>query len=184
MSSKYIGIAISGKMCSGKTTLARALAQELNLEVASFATTLKDSVVKGLMYAVPELPSHRLPDDKDILRPLYQHWGDVVRHYLGNEYFITRLFSEHQNPVVIDDLRFKSEYNALKRMQFLMVRLNVSSGLQLDRLVQLYPNTRASDLFHPSETELDNESWDIQTINIDELSSLKFISEIKALWNR
>lgn len=62
--------------------------------------------------------------------------------------------------IVLDDLRFKDEYLALKYLGFYLVRLNISPDVQIKRLKLMYGTYTLGNLLHRSETELDAEKFD------------------------
>jgi adenylate kinase family enzyme len=136
-------IAIIGKICSGKTTIADYLVQ-INPEFKklSFATKIKEIAIE-------------LFNEKNKNRLLLQQIGTKMREINVNvwvEYTINK--SKKYDYVVIDDLRYKNEYDLLKINNYKIIKLIISDELQLSRLKTTYPNdwnSHLENLNHESE---------------------------------
>lgn len=149
-------IAFSGKLCSGKTTAANQLIDMVpGMVRLSFATRLKELATElfGMTH-------------KD--RKLLQDLGAALRGIDGNVWIraFERQVSQCQSRgehVVVDDLRFRNEYNCLRNLGFTIIRLEISPEVQLSRLRDTYPNdyqTHVARLQDSSETDLDNQEFD------------------------
>lgn len=151
----YKGIAISGKMGAGKTYLARAISKEWKIPVRSFAAALKADVdhalyEAGLNYAEGLI----VEQNKPLLRGMLQDWGVIFRKLNGEDHWVNRLFEANKTPFVIDDMRFKNEFEACQARGIFTVRLDVTEQTRLRRLgIRGIQNTT-----HISETDLD--TWD------------------------
>ena len=151
-------IAISGKMCSGKTTLAEQLmANEPRFVKLSFAQPIYDLAREYFGMA-----------EKN--RALLIHIGESFRAW--DETVWIKAFLRHVEQleaegkwVLVDDLRLPQEHKALRENGFRLVRLNVSFMEQQKRLTIKYPES-CEDHFakrtHSTECGLDNErDWDV-----------------------
>ena len=138
-------IAIVGRMASGKTTLAKALAEHWDGEILSLGGKVKE-VGKDLFGMV----------EKD--RPLLQQIGmkmreirpDVWIEYLDRE-------SYGWTCVVVDDCRFVNEARWFKDNGWLLVRLNIEEEVQKVRLQKTYPDDweqHWNNRNDPSETQV------------------------------
>lgn len=117
-------LAFSGHKESGKTTCADWLVKEGGWVKLSFATPLKQEIGDALfpasmIYLKPTPPE---------MRRLLQAWGDV-RRAQRSDYFIkpmlelVKAHTEAGHNVVIDDLRYINEAEALQQEGSVLVRL-------------------------------------------------------------
>ena len=121
-------IAICGRMCAGKTTLASNLEWDHGFKRLSFAEPIKRYA--GEIFGMT---------GKD--RALIQDFGQKMRE-IDNQVWIKlmerKLDSHPDQRVVIDDVRFWDEFLMLRDRKFLLVRLDVGKEEQLSRLRKLY----------------------------------------------
>ena len=138
-------IAIAGRMASGKTTLAKALAEHWDGEILSLGGKVKE-VGKDLFGMV----------EKD--RPLLQQIGmkmreirpDVWIEYLDRE-------ARKRTSAVVDDCRFINEARWFKDNGWLLIRLNIEEEVQKVRLQKTYPDDweqHWNNRNDPSETQV------------------------------
>jgi dephospho-CoA kinase len=159
-------VAFSGKICSGKTTAANWLLDNVpGMVRLSFASRLKELATE-LFNMDPKV--------KD--RKLLQDLGAAMRSIDKNVWInaFEKQASQYHN-IVVDDLRFYNEYTCLRKLGFTIVRLEVSPETQLTRLRDTYPNdyeTHLSRFGDQSETDLDNQKFDHVVTNPEELSVL------------
>ena len=152
---KRYRIALSGKAGSGKTTLAKRLVEDFGFARLSFAGALKEELTSLLGLGLPEFEA-----DKRKWRPLLQVWGsarrDVSEGYWVRK-LLVRLPVNRGSPVVIDDLRYENEAQALKREGFYLVRLDCPSLDSIRYLRGQGMGIEEADVIrmHPSETDLD-----------------------------
>lgn len=137
-------ICVTGKMKSGKSTLADALMAEYGMPRGAFAAALKDGArAMGLTVDGP----HK---DRECLQRI---GTDVVRRYKGADHWVgvfgLRYADMRATGLVVDDCRFPNELAFLKDAGFLTVRLCVSSQTQIQR------GANPGTLMHESETALD-----------------------------
>lgn len=150
------GIAISGKIASGKTTLAEYVSDKYGLPRWSLAGALKLDVSEALYMAGLEADQESIMNMKGRLRTILQEWGTLFKEVNGEDYWVEQLFkSAGPGPFVCDDMRFPNELDAFQRRGFLCVRLECGPWDQLKRVEQLYPTMKLGQLKHLSETALD-----------------------------
>ncbi len=147
-------IAISGRMKSGKTTLAKALDKELyGHHITSFARPIREAL-KALGITKEQHP--------DLYRAGAQYIGtDLIRahdpdwwvNYMDRK---VRTDSGIYHGFIIDDMRFENEYDWCKANGFILVRLDISEQMQYNRRAE------EGTFNHPSETGLDHiVDWDV-----------------------
>lgn len=143
-------VAITGPIHSGKTTVANMLVKDLDYTRLSFADALRDELATAiagndLQHKRALLAEMRDPIRKAFWRQTLQWWGtELRRQRYGADYWVDKT-REHikANPdklFVVDDCRFPNEYEMLKELDFLFVRLEAN------------PN------FPPTEAEIAHES--------------------------
>ena len=153
---KYKGVGISGKMCVGKTTLASFIEQEYGIERRSLATALKNQVVDALVEnGIDCKRADLLGQHKGKIRGILQQWGVAFREFNGEDYWIDCLFEDGNYYLVVDDVRFPNEFEALRKRGFLMVRLSASNYERDQRMKTLYEQVDYLQSTHESETALD-----------------------------
>lgn len=157
-------IALAGKICSGKTTVADKLVKQKKYTKISIASELK-------RYAKEIFKMEK----KD--RELLQNFGSFVTSIKPDAWLeLTREQIESAgNNVVIDDLRFPLEAEYLKKNGFLIFRINVDPETQKRRIIENYPDdydNHLERLNHASETALDYYAFDKVFKNSQELIDL------------
>ena len=147
-------IAISGKMCSGKSFITNLLIKHFEKENKHFKKlSFADDVYKI---------ARELFNMKTKNRELLQSIGTKMREIdkdIWAKSTIER--SKKLQNVIIDDLRYPNELKYLKKNNFILIRLNISKEEQMKRLKETYPNTfhqHIENINHHSETSLDNVS--------------------------
>lgn len=141
-------IGLSGKMGSGKTTLANHL--------KSLFSDVKTEKVAGDLYAIQDYIYDRLnltmQGEKD--RPLLiaiGEWGRNISPSLWTDACFNRVAKLNNELVIIDDIRYPEEALALEKCGGLLVRIDGT---------QRGPNVDPSMANRSSETALD--SWDFK----------------------
>ena len=153
-----VKIAISGKMCSGKSFCSKIIQQRYpQFKIFSFAGKLK-SVARDLFSDHFEI----VPGKEQTIsqmhknRNLYVDVGQKMREIDPNvwtNYVLKE--SRGVNFAIIDDLRFKNEMDALKREGWKLIRLNINREQQIRRLQSTYINSNEHIKGLDSETEKD-----------------------------
>ena len=124
--------AITGPMCSGKSTIANLL-KTLNkeLEIYSFGKKIKD-----IAYELFNMDGNL----KD--RTLLINIADKMREIdedVWAKYTIKQ--SKDNHFCIIDDLRFQNELDLLiNEKDWIFIVLDIDENIRLERLVKLYPN--------------------------------------------
>jgi hypothetical protein len=151
-------IAISGKMRSGKTTLAEALSTMTGSPVVSFADPLKDGCrALGInvddgnkdRVALQEIASFLVARDNAHFVKMFDKRTETSRENFG---------------AIIPDMRLPQEWAWAKANGFLLVRLEVSPETQRSR------GGQPTRLDHWTETSLDflpASAWDVYLPELD-----------------
>ena len=168
-------IGICGKMCSGKSSLAKAInayykkQNKQELIVDSFANKIYE-----IAYDIFKM------DKKD--RKLLQDIGTKFRE-IDDMVWVNYIINKHTNDVIIDDARYKNELEALKQNEYILIKLNISKELQLKRLKDLYKDNfelHYKNLNHISELFIDVVPDDIFDfiVNVDTEEAFDKIKDI------
>lgn len=160
-------IAICGKICAGKSTLAANLAVDHGFKCLSFAEPIKRYATE--LFGMT---------NKD--RALIQDFGQKMRE-IDNDIWIKMLVREIDSnpdkPIVVDDLRFWDEYFTLKNKGFVIVRLKVGIFEQVMRIRATYGEDADSHirrLQHESESYVEEFPVDFEfdhTVSVADISS-------------
>lgn len=124
-------IAVTGKMCSGKTTLCNYLCElEPRFEIFSFGKKVKQ-VARDLFKMDPTVK------DRSLLTSIGQKMREI-----DPDVWVNYVISECKDKeyCLVDDLRYQNEYEALVNNGFKIIQLNVSPELQEERIKMVYPN--------------------------------------------
>lgn len=198
-----IKIALTGKMRSGKSTIAEILWLEYDLTRRSFGGALKyyaDKMFEGSEAYPIEVEEYGEPcpfDGKRKTRTkkprkLYQDFGQAMRQ-LDEDIWIRhveqaiesdKLFPNYKG-VVIDDLRQPNEYDWARDSGFVVIRVEASEELRLRRAKRAGDSFSADDMAHDTEQHVDGFSVDYTIINDGDLGDLRrqvgeIMSEIKS----
>ena len=123
-------IAITGKMCSGKTTLSNYLCSlEPRFQVFSFGKKVKQ-VASDLFGMDP------LIKDRSLLTSLGQKMREIDPDVWIN--YVIKEAAEIDY-CLIDDLRYQNEYIALAKNGWKIIQLTMSDDLQEKRIREIYP---------------------------------------------
>jgi len=147
-------IALSGKMCSGKTSAANVLleSEAHNFVKLSFADDIY--ALCGMYFGMDR-------DNKN--RAMLIKIGQTFREF-DPDVWVKRLLKradelmEQGYDVVVDDVRMPNELCALIEADWTVIRLNVTKEVQLKRLQHMYPDKweeHASKTESVTETALD-----------------------------
>ncbi len=122
-------IAIIGKMCSGKSTIANQLCRfDSSYSTYSLATKLKEIAYELF---------HMKDKDRDLLIKIGTKMREIDPDVWVN--YIINQTSDNKN-YIIDDVRFQNEVDILKQYGWKFIQLNVSYSDQEYRIKQLYSN--------------------------------------------
>tara|TARA_B100000900_G_C20221156_1_gene569880 strand:+ start:95 stop:625 length:531 start_codon:yes stop_codon:yes gene_type:complete len=141
-------IAITGKMCSGKSTLAnKIIEKDKRYQIFSFGGKVKE-VAKDLFNMT----------EKD--RTLLVSIGTKMREIdpdVWTNYVIKQ--TEGLTHCIIDDLRYQNEYEALSNAGFHVIQLIIDDKTQKKRIIVNYPNNfqdHLNNCDHSSEKNIFN----------------------------
>ena len=139
-------IGLIGKMCSGKTHVSNILSRRCALKKFAFADKVKDI-------------ANDLFNMKRKNRKLLQEIGQSMRVIDPNVWINYLLYLiQEEDRVIIDDIRYPNELQALHERDFIIIKLIVDKETQRKRLMETYPETYVQHLDrlnHESETYVD-----------------------------
>ena len=181
-----VNVALSGKMASGKSTVAALIAERWGHSIIPIAGPLK-LLAECAKAGDTEYASHvlemlccgsdvRLRDAGVVYvrlckkyadelggdakpRGFLQDFGRELRSVDENIWVRVvgeRALAEAAKSFVCDDLRYVNEAQWLKECGFVLVRCECADEVREYRLKQLYPNTPFTQINHPSELDLDS----------------------------
>jgi len=164
-------IAITGKMCSGKSTVANYLKERYNFKICSFGEPVKRyaalifgdntknrPIIQDFAQKIKEL-------DEDVwvnylLRNIDQNDNqDDNQNDIQNDNQNDIQDDNQNDNIVIDDLRFPNEYDALHKRGVAIIKIDIDRAFQIHRLKETYPNNydcHISRIDNISETHIDN----------------------------
>ena len=140
-------IAITGKMCYGKTTVANIIKKyDDEYQIFSFGQKVKDIATD-------------LFDMQNKDRTLLTSIGTKMREIDSDIWakYIIKNCRDLEN-VVIDDLRYQNEYRYLIENNFKIIVLTLPVEIQIERIMKLYPENyqdHLNNMFHVSEKGID-----------------------------
>ena len=152
-------VAISGKLTSGKSTLANNIVKvDSSYRVVPLAYPLKQAIAELCGTSLEFMREH-----KDKFRPILQYYGtDIMRWLYGEDIWVERLFEYAYNldlqHLIVDDVRYPNEVEGLANRadKFMSVRLLINTDDQIQRYHSLYGEFISLEkLNHRSETALD-----------------------------
>ena len=146
-------IAITGKMCSGKYTIANMIQQLDNeYDTYSYGQKIKDIAVE--LFNMKNKDRSLLINIASKLREID---GDVWSKYIIKK-------TKYKNKCIIDDLRFQNELDMLDD-SWKIIKLNINYEDQKERIKKLYPDNYEDhyrNMGHDSEkSQLDLSDKDI-----------------------
>ena len=162
-------IAITGKMCSVKSTLANIIKEtNSNYIIYSFGQKVKD-VAKDL-FGMKE-------KDRSLLTSI----GTKMRE-IDSEVWINYVINQTKDKThcIIDDLRYQNEYEYLLKHDFKIIILTLSPEIQIERIKKLYPENyqdHLNNMCHVSEIGLKLKENN-NCLNIDMSQDLNIIRDI------
>ena len=161
-----IKIALTGKLRSGKTEVARLLADELDYNygnVFSFGSSLK-------YYASKIFEDGGSESEKP--RSLYQQFGQLMRR-IDEEVWVKHLDKSIRlqlstlgdSPIVIDDLRQPNEYQWARDNGFIIVRVEAGDEIRRKRAKRAGDRFDEGNLNHETESHSDGFEVDAVLVN-------------------
>ncbi|SMO92036.1 AAA family ATPase [Melghirimyces algeriensis] len=156
-----IKIALTGRMRSGKSTVAAYLCENYRFSEFAFADALKD--IAHIIFGKPS--------EKD--RGLYQFVGQKMREY-DPDVWVKKLdhsikdwlLRDHQRGnIVITDLRQPNEYEYCRNYGYVIIRVNCPDTVRLDRIRESGDKFDEDMLNHETEKYVDAFEVDYETDN-------------------
>lgn len=152
-------IAFSGKARSGKDTCADYVKRKLDGKVKVFAFAEYPKIILSDAQNVIKKPLEKVP-------LLLQIFAESLKSYYGGDLFANLvrdvlLEQPSKTHLIISDLRCVEEYDMLKKLGFVLIRVN-RTNRPIDR-----------DPTHISECALDNHSFDFTIQNDNDIQHLK-----------
>jgi len=145
-----IRLAVSGKMRSGKDTLAEYLAESYGFVRFAFADRLKEVAVELFGMSVAR-------KDRHLLVELGRKMCEVDQLVWVN-YVLGKI--PLRADVAISDMRFRYEYDALKAFRFTMARVEIDRDVQIRRATKSGSAVDVALMDDRSETDLDSVCFD------------------------
>jgi len=155
-------IAITGKMCSGKSTLAQIICESnSNYIIYSFGQKVKE-VAKDLF--------NMKEKDRSLLTSIGSKMRDIDPEVWIN-YVINQ--SKDKSHSIVDDLRYQNEYEALHKNGYKIIQLVVDPVIQEERIKKVYPDNYQDHLDNRNHiSEINEFNWlsqdNLLIINSDE----------------
>jgi len=152
-------IALTGKICSGKTTFAKYIQQKTGGNIFSFSTGVKKYA--EILFETKETGTYKN-------RKIYQRFAEKMKEINPDIWVKMTIDSikecaKNNDIFIIDDLRFPNEYNSLNKLQnegykVIFIRLFINYDLQKMRIKKLYENSaeHLERLDHVSEQYVNN----------------------------
>lgn len=140
-------IAITGKMCSGKSTIANMI-QQLDNEYNTYSYGQK---IKDIAVELFDMKGKDRSLLINIASKLREIDADIWAKYINKQ-------TKFKNKCIIDDLRFQNELDLLDGT-WNIIKLDISNSEQKKRIKKLYPNNY--------EDHFRNMSHDSEKCNLD-----------------
>ena len=185
-----IRIALTGKLRSGKSTIADILWLNYDFEKVSFATTLRQ--VAELLFGHMHEYNNESPTGYSKPRALLQTLGQKMRE-IDEDVWVRQaeqavLWAEDSRRtagVVIDDLRQPNEYEWARANGFIIIRVEADEALRLKRAEQAGDSFSEEDMAHDTEQHVDKFDVDYTIVNNGDMDELErqvdeIMSDIKA----
>jgi dephospho-CoA kinase len=155
-------IALTGKMRSGKDTVAEHLVVSYGFERQAFGDALK-------LHAHATLP-WIAADPKP--RALYQQFGQLMREIEPDVWVrhVERQLSD--KPVVISDLRQPNEHEWARKNGFTIVRVTTPDDIRIKRMIDAGDDFTAHDITHETELSIDGFTVDYELVNDGKVGEL------------
>jgi dephospho-CoA kinase len=158
-------IAIVGRFCAGKTTLAEELVSEYGFERVSMAANLKAIVADAYgtsdKSAIVDVTLSSGAPGKMSMRQVLQAFGENAKghdRHFWLRWFLrdTEMYADTGIPLVMDDVRLQFEAEYLRDNNWFLVRVEAPKEVRLERYEALYGKLPTqAEMSHKTETESD-----------------------------
>lgn len=152
-------IALSGRMASGKSLVAKYLVKQYGFKELAFAARLKEMAAELFNVDV----KHKDEAGRLLLQQLAHHMR-AIDPMIWVRYIIRRIPIE--GAVVVSDVRYPNEFHTLQSLGFTMVCMYMSPFTRQEIIGHVYPGIPAILQDDYSERALDDFKFDV-TINND-----------------
>lgn len=168
-------LALSGKMVSGKSLVSSYLVEHYGFTRLAFADKIKE--LANMLW------QDRLRKRRDKDRWLLIQIGERMREIDPTVWirYILEQVEALQGHIVIDDMRFPHEYNALKEAGFALIRMNTDRAWQLQAVADNYPDMPLMLLEDYTEKLLDNKRFDYIIKNTTVVPLHEVYSQVDAI---
>ena len=168
-------VAICGKMCSGKSTLANHIMRTFpGYRKYAFGQRVKDLCT--------ELFKMKGKD-----RPLLIKFANSIRD-IDPDVWINQVLQQTEGTrnCIIDDVRYQNEVDALIRDGWTFIQLHVPYGIQKKRIIRVYPDNYQDHLDSTSHISESNsftfpEGYPQLSLMVEEENEHKLIHEVNLL---
>ena len=163
-------IAISGKMCSGKSTIAKLIKEYDNrYEIFSFGKKIK--ILANELFGM-DLENK----DRTLLIQVASKFREIDINVWAN-YIINQ--TKDKEYCIIDDLRFQNELELLEQNGWKIIQLNINEDLQLKRIKNLYKEDYKDHIKNKNHLSEKNKlKFKVEPLVIDSSNNLDTIKEI------
>jgi dephospho-CoA kinase len=159
-----IGIALTGKMRSGKDTIGKYLVDYYDFKRFAFGDELKR--------LAHDLFGDPVPGTKP--RELYQLFGQAMRTF-DNDVWVRKMFDQitfwqlaqeyAYRRIVVCDLRQPNEYKRCKAQGYVIIRVNCDDMLRRQRIISAGDVFNDEDFRHETESYIDSFDVDYEIFN-------------------
>lgn len=168
-------IAISGKMGSGKTTLADALSHSFLLNGLEIQRLKFAGPIYNCATLIQEHLKIPVEKDRQLLQFLGSHFKQKISFDFWTQQLLSQITSKPNTVYIIDDLRFKDEATALKNLGAFLIRLDCPEEERAARVgAALFLNDK-----HSSELDLDDYTKFDLTLNSSIIPVIQLVKIIK-----
>lgn len=188
---KPLRIALTGRMRSGKSTIADYLWLTHGFAKVSFASSLKLTADRLFSHLYEPIYDGRAIREYRKPRALLQELGQKLRE-IDEDVWIKqaeqsmRVFENYRTTagIVIDDLRQPNEYEWARANGFVIVRVIAPETDRIERAIELGDDFDIADLTHETESYIDTFEVDYEIVNDGSIEDLErkvgeIIAEIK-----
>ena len=166
-------IAITGKMCSGKSSLAKTIQEsDTRYKIYSYGKKVKE-IASDLFQMDPLIKDRSLL--VNIATKMREIDSDIWSKYVMNQ-------TKGEEFCIIDDLRFQNELDGLIQDDWIIIQLIIPEDIQNKRIQELYPDTYKDHIKNKTHLSEKNElkypigfpqlKIDTSEVSIDEIKEI------------
>lgn len=122
-------IAISGKQGSGKTTAADYLVKNFKFKRISFSDKIKEIAID--LFGISYDQAYGQEKNRELLQKIGFHMREIDED-VWIKYLIRNI--DRSKDTIIDDMRMKTEFNALKSLGFMMIKIETDKEIRKTRI--------------------------------------------------